>query len=67
MHRLALRQKYSDLKNKGNRLLRMNSFEYSPWAENMETSSRLDRIAGSFIVILHRNYSQRYNKKSEQI
>lgn len=46
----------------------MNSFDdYSPWAENMETTSRLDRIAGSVIVILHRNHSQRYNKKSEQI
>lgn len=52
----------------GNRLLRMNSFDdYSSRAESMETSSRLDIIACSFVVILHRKYSQRYNQISEQM
>lgn len=41
----------------------MNSFDdYSPWADSIETISRFDKIACLFLVILHRKYSQRYNK-----
>lgn len=43
-------------------MLPMNRFnDFLPWADSMETISQLDRIASLF-VILHRKYTQRYNK-----
>lgn len=36
--------------------------EFSPWADSPETISQLDRITCLFDVILHRKYSQGYNK-----
>lgn len=44
-------------------MLPVNTFvDYSPWTDSIETISQLDGIACLFIVILHRKYSQKYNK-----
>lgn len=52
---------FSEFKNEGDRISLVNSLgDYSSWADNTETISKLDRIARLFIVILHcdRKYSQ---------
>ena len=44
-------------------MLLVNTFvDYSPWTDSRKTVSQLDGIACLFIVILHRKYSQKYNK-----
>lgn len=44
-------------------MLPVNSFDdCSPWADSIETISRLDIKACLFPIILYRKYSQRYNK-----
>lgn len=50
-------------KKEGNGMLPVNSFDdCSPWADSIETISRLDIKACLFAIILYRKYSQRYNK-----
>lgn len=64
---LGLHQRCSESKNEGNRMSPVNSNDYYSWADTMETFSRLGIIACLFIVILHRKYSQRYDKNTDYI
>lgn len=43
----------------------VNSFnDFSPWADSTEAISLLNRTVCLFVVILHRNYTQWYNKNN---
>lgn len=67
---IGLRQRCFELKKKkkkkkkaGNRMPPVNCFDdYLTGKDITETIQRLDRISWLFVAILHRKYSQRYNK-----
>lgn len=41
--------------------------DYSPWADGTVTILRSDKVACTFVVILHGKYKQRYNKSDYEI